>query len=345
MHLAELAAVGQQSAPTAKSEGREPMAFSLPDHWVWDFWLADDTRRHHLFFLHAPKALGDPELRHRNARIGHASSDDLVDWEFHGPAFDAGPPESFDATATWTGSVVRGDDGLWRMFYTGARFLSATSNANIEAVGVATSHDLFTWTKLPGPVVRADVRWYETLGSSSWTEEAWRDPWVFADSRGQGWHMLITARASVGPDAGRGVIGHAVSSNLRTWHTRPPLSAPHTGFSHLEVPQVVGIEGHWVLLFCCNTPRLANERAGAIGGIWTAPAESPVGRFDIAHAKLLVDERYYAGRLVQTRTGAWVLLAFLLGRPGEDFVGGISDPMPVRWDGRGLALGQPREEP
>ena len=155
------------------------MGFNLADHWVWDFWLADDGERHHLFYLHAPKSLGNPDLRHRNARIGHATSADLRDWTDHGRAFDPGSPGSFDGSATWTGSVVRGPDRLWRMFYTGSRFLSADSNANIEAIGLATSPDLFSWTKRPGPICSADSQWYETLGTSSWPEEAWRDPWVF----------------------------------------------------------------------------------------------------------------------------------------------------------------------
>jgi beta-fructofuranosidase len=113
------------------------MAFSLPDHWVWDFWLADDGANYHLFYLHAPHALGNPDLRHRNARIGHATSTDLVQWQDHGQIFETGPAGSFDDTATWTGSVVRGPDGLWRLYYTGSRFLSPTSNANVETVGMA----------------------------------------------------------------------------------------------------------------------------------------------------------------------------------------------------------------
>ncbi len=71
------------------------------------------------------------------------------------------------------------------MYYTGSRFLSPDSNANIETVGMLTSPDLFAWTKRPGPIVKADPRWYETLGTSSWPEEAWRDPWVFADADGK----------------------------------------------------------------------------------------------------------------------------------------------------------------
>ncbi len=59
----------------------------IDSHWVWDFWLAHDGTQHHLFFLWAPKSLGDETRRHRNARIGHASSIDLVNWTLLPEAF------------------------------------------------------------------------------------------------------------------------------------------------------------------------------------------------------------------------------------------------------------------
>jgi beta-fructofuranosidase len=313
------------------------MAFSLPDHWVWDFWLADDGALFHLFFLHAPRALGNPDLRHRHARIGHATSTDLRDWTWHGPAFDVGAPGSFDATATWTGSIVRAPGGQWRMFYTGSLFSSPDSSTNVETIGAAVSTDLFSWRKLPGPILRADPRWYETLGTSSWPEEAWRDPWVYADPNGNGWHMLVTARANHGEDTGRGVIGHAVSPDLEHWQAAPPLSRPQAGFSHLEVPQLVEIDGHMLLVFCCNAPRLTGRLSGQIGGIWTAPAAGAGGPFAIEDSTLLIDERLYAGRLARTRDGTWVLLGFR-NEPGDAFRGGICDPLPVAWNGAKLVV-------
>lgn len=316
------------------------MAFTLPDHWVWDFWLADDGERFHLYYLHAPTSLGDPDLRHRHARFGHATSPDLVTWLDHGPIFAPGAAGEFDETATWTGSVVRGDDGLWRMFYTGAVFPDPASNGNVETVGVATSVDLYSWTRQPGPIAAADPRWYETLGSSAWPEEAWRDPWVYRDPGGAGWRMLVTARADHGDIDDRGVIGHATSTDLLHWEVLPPLSAPGAGFAHLEVPQVVEIDGHTLLLFSCDTAKLAARRvaAGQRGGIWVAEApgaetDSGPAAFDIAGATLLADERLYSGRVIRDRTGRWVMLAFYNDAGGE-FVGSVSDPRPLSWDER-----------
>ena len=312
------------------------MAFTLADHWVWDFWLADDGDLFHLYYLHAPKSLGDPDLRHRHARFGHATSADLVTWLDHGPIFGPGEAGEFDETATWTGSVVRGDDGLWRMFYTGAVFTDPASNSNVETVGVATSVDLFHWTKQPGPITRADPRWYETLGDCAWPEEAWRDPWVYREPGGTGWRMLVTARADRGAVDDRGVVGHAVSTDLQRWEVLPPLSAPGAGFAHLEVPQAVEVDGHSLLLFSCDTAKLSARRVatGQVGGIWVvaAPAAaSSAGAFDIANATLLADERLYSGRLIRDRAGRWVMLAFYNDADGE-FVGSVSDPRPLGWD-------------
>lgn len=305
------------------------MGLALPDHWVWDFWLADDGELFHMFYLHAPKSLGHPDLRHRNARIGHATSRDLRSWTSHGLAFPAGEPDSFDGTATWTGSVVRGRDGLWRLYYTGSRFLVADSNANVETIGMLTSPDLFTWTKQPGPISVADPRWYETLGTSAWPEEAWRDPWVFADTDGTTWHMLITARANSGEVMRRGVVGHATSTDMEHWKAQPPLSDTGSDFAHLEVLQVAEIGGQHYAIFSCDTPRLAGKRAGQMGGIWWMKADSPTGPFDVDGARLLAPQQLYAGRLVQDRSGRWSLMAFDNRTVEGDFAGAISDPIPL----------------
>lgn len=307
------------------------MTFSLATHWVWDFWLADDGDLFHLYYLHAPRSLGDEALRHRNARVGHATSADLRTWDDHGEVLGPGEPGAFDETATWTGSVVRGPDGLWRMFYTGSRFLAPDAMANVETVGLATSTDLFTWVKHPGPIVSADPRWYETLADGTWREEAWRDPWVFPDGAG-GWRMLLTGRARTGDGDDRGVIAHAVSADLATWEVRPPLSEPGAGFAHLEVPQLVEVDGRRALVFSCDAAALAGARAGTTGGVWWLPADDPVGPFATADARLLVDDDLYAGRIVRDRAGTPVLLAFDNRGTGADFAGVIADPIPVAWD-------------
>jgi beta-fructofuranosidase len=52
----------------------------LDERWVWDFWTVDDGKVTDAFFLNAPTAMGDPDLRHWDVTVGHATSTDLVHW-------------------------------------------------------------------------------------------------------------------------------------------------------------------------------------------------------------------------------------------------------------------------
>jgi len=312
----------------------------LPDHWVWDSWLADDGTHHHLFFLRASRALHDPGRRHRRASIGHARSTDLVTWELLPDALVHSDAPAWDDLATWTGSVVRGPDGIWRMFYTG---ISHRENGLVQRIGMAHSPDLITWTRASNdPLLEAGGRWYEKLDLDLWIDEAWRDPYVFADPGGDGWHMLITARVhggpADGPADGRGVIGHAHSVDLEHWDVRPPLTEP-AGFGQLEVPQVATIEGQPFLLFSCWPDRMDAQRRArwSGGGLWVASGDSMLGPWDIDGAVALNHPSLYAARLVLDRAGAWSVLGF---RDTEDgvFIGEIADPIPVVRSGRTLRI-------
>lgn len=308
---------------------------SIPGVWVWDFWVADDGHLFHLFFLYAPATPGAPDGRHRAARIGHAVSDDLRNWRLLSDPFGPGDPGAFDETALWTGSVVRADDGQWHMFYTGSRFIQAEpGHANVQSIGVAVSDDLVTWRKISTPMLRADQRWYEHLGDSAWPEEAWRDPWVFRDPHGDGWHMLITARSAVGESGQRGVIGHATSPDLRSWEIGPPLTARGSGFAHLEVAQTVQVDGRWFLLFACPESAMSEvlTRRHPDPGTWYVPIGDPTGPYDLQHAQPLTTSSLYSGRIVHDRSGQAQLLAF---RNDTPFDGVITDPFPVHVDADG----------
>lgn len=312
--------------------------FSLPDSWVWDFWTVEDEDRYHLFFLYASRALHDPEARHYRASVGHAVSDDLVSWERVADALVRSDAPAFDDLATWTGSIIRHPDGTWFMFYTGA---TMTPAGNVQSIGAATSSDLMTWHKLPGPLVRADARWYETLADGMWHDEAFRDPWVLADPDGNGWHLLITARANHGAADDRGVIGHAWSPDLLRWELRPPLSEPGQGFGQQEVVQPLTMGGQDFLIFNCLGGDLsAQRRIGTTGGVWAAQAAGPLGPYDFAGAQLLTDSSQYVGKVVKLlgTDDDHVLLAFNNEGP-DGFVGGIGDPRPIRAEAGRLVLG------
>ena len=293
----------------------------LPDHWVWDSWYArEDDGTWHAFFLRASRALLDPERRHHRASIGHAVSTDLHSWRLLPDALVPADSPAWDDLATWTGSTLRGPDGRWYMFYTG---VSRADRGLVQRIGLATSDDLVTWHRHgTRPLVETDPTWYETLASNAWYEQAWRDPWVFPDPSGGGWHMLITARAADGPEATRGVVGHATSPDLLHWTVQPPLSTP-AGFGHLEVLQMAVVDGQPLLLFCTN-PGAVEHR------IWAVPGTTVTGPWDVSGAQPFAHPHLYAPRLVPDGTGGWSLIGFLDRVDGE-FVGALSDPIPVRY--------------
>ena len=314
----------------------------IADTWVWDSWPVDDGPDRHLFFLQAARH-GHPDSRHWRATVGHAVSPDHRRWTVLPDALSPAPAPAWDDLAIWTGSVVRGDGGIWHMFYSA---VSRAENGRVQRIGRADSEDLVGWRRAgPGPLVRADPRWYETLELQAWREEAWRDPWVFRDPAGDGWHMLITARVREGASLGRGVIGHARSGDLDRWEVQPPLTGP-AGFGHLEVPQVAEVDGRAVLVFCCGAADLDEERRATTPdvGMWSAPAAGPVGPFDLGAAAPFEDPSLYAARLVRTDDGGPGLLGFR-NLVGGVFAGEIPPPTPVRLTDAGVLAADPRPAP
>jgi len=302
----------------------------LEDAWVWDSWIADDGERYHLFFLKAPRALGDPALRHAHAVVGHATSTDLVDWRLEPDAL--GPATgSWDDLAIWTGSVARGDDGVWRLFYTA---LSTRGHGlRDQRVGLAESDDLVAFHRAGDqPVVTADPRWYRTLDEDRTASETWRDPFVLRAPDDPDWHMLITARVSGGQRNADGVLAHAVSHDLRSWEVGPPLGEPG-GFGQLEVPHVHRIDDSWVLTFTCHPQEQTAEQVARFGphSTWSVTAASPLGPWDLDAARPFEAEpTLFAAPLVQRRDGSWAFLGFRDREPERDADFTILDPIPVR---------------
>ena len=303
----------------------------LDDHWVWDFWFADDGLRHHVFFLKAPKSLGDPDLRHVNARIGHAVSDDLRHWEILPEALGPGPPGAWDDRATWTGNVIA-HDGHWYMFYSG---ISHAHGGLVQAIGMAHSADLVTWQRASDePLLTADPRWYEKLDLDIWIEETCRDPWVFADPSGDGFWMYYTARANHGEPDGRGVIGRAWSADLWHWEPRPPATDPGD-FGHLEVPQLAEIGGRHYLLFSVYEwahSAARQRRAEVVCGTHYLLGDAALGPFRMLSDDFLIgspEGPFYAGRVIRDRAGQWQFMSWAQFAPDGSFIGALADPVPL----------------
>lgn len=313
------------------------MALRLPDKWVWDFWFARLGEDHHFFYLQAPRSLGDPRLRHHNASVGHAVSPDLKHWRVLPDVLTPGSEGSWDDLATWTGSVIE-RDGRWHMLYTGT---NRSERGLIQRIGLAVSNDLQHWRKHPAnPIIEADSRWYELLDLDRWRDQSWRDPWLFNDEGDGTVHALITARARTGAPDGAGVIARARSHDLTTWEVLPPLTQPGD-FAQVECPQLISTEGRHHILFSCLAEDHSAERVSRTGskgktgtfvfhaehldGPYT-PTNNPIGPTELGAT--------YAGKLVPKDTDDWRFIAFR-GAGDRDFVGELTDPIPVVFDSTG----------
>lgn len=318
------------------------MSFSLPDRWVWDAWYAQEGRTTHMFFLNAPKSIGNPDHRHFYARIGHAVSDDLLNWREVEPALAPAAGQAWDDLAIWTGSVIRRPDGRWMMFYTG---ISRAEQGHIQRIGAALSDDLIRWTRIgPAPLLAANPDHYETLVGSDAVDEAFRDPFVFPDPQGNGWHMYFTARRPTGPVDGRGVIGHATSPDLEAWHIQPPI---WTGdlYGELEVPDLFEHAGRWYLLFSTSARMIADgyqTRRGTpreTGTHYLVSETGPLGPWHHPAPKFLLGDgagTHYVARHVLAPAGNHALIAFNNIDAKGRFHGSLTDAMPIRMepDGR-----------
>lgn len=306
------------------------MSLRFEDRWIWDSWpYTDADGRHHLFYLQADRSLDDPVARHMNPSIGHAVSDDWRDWEVLPDALAPRTTPGWDDGTTWTGSVIQGPSGRYHLFYTGA---TRAEGCFVQRIGRADSDDLIAWERFgEEPLLEADPTWYEKV-DGPWHDEAWRDPWVLPDPDGDGWHMLITARAREGEVYSRGVVGHAWSADLDRWEARPPLSEPGK-FGQMEVMQYVEIDGRPHLVFCTGAAELNQTMhpPGQLGGMWLVDGPGLLGPWDVNRARRVDHASLYAARVITDIDGEPKLLGFSDLVDGA-FVGELLDPVPITFE-------------
>lgn len=319
------------------------MAISLDSKWIWDSWYARDGNTFHAYFLQADKSLGDPDLRHWSVTQGHATSKNLIDWEHLGTCFAPSKEPAWDDYTTWTGSVVKDNDDMWHLFYTGT---SRADQGLYQRIGHATSHNMHDWVRVNDglclDLTGKHAEAYECeLAKGHWHDRAMRDPWVMRDPSGDGWLMYFTARAPdiAEPNAG-GAIGLATSSDLINWELQPPVFIG--GYGQLEVPQVFSVEDTWYCLFCTAAEHwseltIRSAKKSAVTGNHYLIGESPRGPWQLPDGPFLdgaLPAYRYAARVVDTESGIKLLGFVDTGK--ESFKGIVCDPLPVQRLANGL---------
>ena len=211
------------------------------DAWIWDSWIADDGEQlPPVLPVTRPAPCGDPAQRHVHATIGacHLARSHRVDRPRHRPGAAV---SGWDDLALWTGSVVRGDDGVL------ADVPHRDQHRRARTAGPADRRGRCPTTCSPGgaSVDRAGARWpdppwYCTLDERPRRQRDVAGPVRVPRPGGDGWRMLITARAATVTDRNDdGVLAEARSDDLRELGSSARRSAlPGAGFGQLEVAQV-----------------------------------------------------------------------------------------------------------
>ena len=218
-------------------------------------WTPAGTWVYHLFYtrqnqwtLAHPLLHGGPDSTGLN--LGHAVSNDLIDWPMamvDTVSFRV-RPGMFDNGHVWAPCIVK--RGLTHyMFYTGVDDLGN------QAIGLATSNDLVTWTRQSNPVFAADDlgAWALPRGVSGTDPAQLRDPFVMPDPENPGsWLMYFVTIPANHPDGQ--IVGFARSNgDFANWQSDEPLYATlhpiGSAYGDVESPTVFEYQGKWWLFY------------------------------------------------------------------------------------------------
>ncbi|QDT04680.1 hypothetical protein K227x_30740 [Rubripirellula lacrimiformis] len=255
--------------------------------------------------------------------IAHAVSEDGFSWRRVRNAVFIGHPGDWDDSMLWTMHVSPDPHqvGRWRMFYTG---LSRRDRGLKQRLGMATSDDLYHWTKSAvswkdhrdaniiaggkgdrGPrspltdspydkdssfPLEPDCEHYESSIDEPRQWVSWRDPFYYRE--GDRGYLLCAGRVNQGPLVRRGCVAVMQETDPNHFETRPPLFHPGQ-YDDIEVPNLFQIDGEYYLIGSLREDaKIRYWHTDALGKPWRA-----------YHDNVLLARGNYAGRLCRDETG------------------------------------------
>jgi beta-fructofuranosidase len=185
------------------------------------------------------------------------STKDLCGYEDHGMVLKFGLMSEPDP-AIGTGSVMKDNDGLYHLFYTGHND-TGNNGKGKECVMHATSTDRENWVKIPEDTF---------YSPEDYSKDDFRDPEVFWSDEEQCYWLLIAAREkTLG-----GVVAKYTSDDLKHWEFQGPIYSPLAQYM-LECPDLFKIGDKYYLTYSwdCVTYYAYGDSPN---GPFTAPADN-----------------------------------------------------------------------
>ena len=141
--------------------------------------------------------------------VGHAVTEDLVNWKIEPPVISV-DVNMFENYQVWSPGVAE-KDGKYFMYYTGVNINSA------QAICLATSDDLYSWTKYENNPVLTPGEW------GNWDASRWsdcRDSMVFVDGNGTAYMYYCTCKRDEITNRYVPAVGIASSKDMVHWTDR-----------------------------------------------------------------------------------------------------------------------------
>lgn len=161
------------------------------------------------------------------------STKNLYEYEDHGMMLNNGQGSDPDP-ALGTGSVMRDNDGVYHLFYTGHND-TGNGGKGKECVMQATSTDRENWVK------QGEALFFAPDG---YNKDDFRDPEVFWVEEEQCYWLLIAANN----EELNGVVLKYTSTDLNNWELAGPIFAPQNEYM-CECPVIFQIGDYWYLTY------------------------------------------------------------------------------------------------
>lgn len=205
-----------------------------PGEYVTDFCIVQRNERFHLFHIRGERWTWP--VGYRELDLGHATSTDLHTWTTHDPVLPAGPAGAWDESGNWAPDIIE-VDGIYYCYYTGS---DANNN---QAIGLATSTDLYHWKKHPANPVVVPGPWSDQHVGK---DVAGRDAMVFADTEHNRYLLYYTATMA----DGRACLALAQSADLVHWDDLGPTYIEEDrSYNRLESAYLVPHAGRYYLFY------------------------------------------------------------------------------------------------
>lgn len=271
--------------------------FYKPENaWFGDAIPFYDNGVFYIYYLH--------DERKTAATADHTSwhlvcTKDFVHWEEAGETLPAGGRGDPDQ-ACYTGSVMRGRDGDYHLFYTGQNPLNpdfGREGKPLQYILHAVSRDLKHWEKH-----------YETAFCAPegvFEPHDWRDPYVFYEEESGTYDMLLAARLKGKSFRRSGCVALCRSKDLWNWQRGEIFFAPGMYYTH-ECPDLFRQGQWWYLLYSTFTTRFATHyrKAKSVQGPWKLPEEDCLDARGLYAIKTASDGQYrYGFGWIPTRHG------------------------------------------